>query len=623
MSCCDTTSGDPVLTAARGWGMSAGGVHTVSPGDGPELAVLRRVFAETPDAVGVSVGTEIRFANAALLAMLGVADEAAIVGRPFPELLSPRVRAQVLEQVGRRTAGAPVMGSYAVELVRADGEVVAAELRTTTLAVDGATGWIALFRPALPGPADALYRAVFESNTAIKLLVDPDTGQVVDANAAAVRFYGWPLPELRGMQLHRINLLDPEEIRSRMERVISGEQRWFRFRHRIASGDVRHVKVHSVPIEIGGRVHLLSIVQDVTDRVTLEERLREAQRLEAVGLVAGSVGHDLANLHTILLGCADALSRTLPPGSEGQQPLQELLHAVRRAGDLTRRLIEAGGAPRERGPCRDVSELVLQARSLLEAAAGPRVTLHLVGARGAWAWIDEDDLERVLVNLVLNAREAGATQVDVAVAAVGRTVSVTVRDDGPGMDPATAERAFDPFFTTKGATPGRGLGLASVRSVLHGFGGHVTVASEAGRGATFRITLPRTPDAGLVLLVDDEADVRDVLAQSLALDGFAVRACASVEEALALPPEVLGAVRLLVTDQRMPGRSGTELAAELTARDPTLRVVVISGDLSAGPGSSWPPTWRFLRKPFTGRELTRALRDAQDASARAPDRARG
>jgi two-component system cell cycle sensor histidine kinase/response regulator CckA len=578
--------------------------------DGDELAAaLRAVAAASPEAVGVSRRTEIVSANPALVALLGRAHESELVGRPFPSLMTPASRAAMLEQVARRAVGAPVPASYRAVFERPDGSTLPLELHTTTFYAGDVVYSLATFRPAGVGSADELYQAVFQANSAIKLLIDPATGTIVDANEAAVRFYGWPLPELRGRTITSINTLPPDEVRARMQQAGAGERSWFQFRHRTASGEVRDVEVHSGRVDVYGRPHLLSIVQDVTERVALESRLREAQRLEAVGLVAGSVAHDFANLHTILLACADSLDASLPAGSAGRARLADLLHAARRAGELTHRLVEAaGGAARTPGPAHDLHLALAHAQPLLQAAAGPTTRLELASAPGAWSSLEPDQLERLLVNLVVNARDAGATRVRVEVGG-GAELVLTVSDDGAGMDATTRDRVFEPFFTTKPAGRGLGLGLPSVRSLVAQVGGAVTVESAPGQGTTFRVTLPRSAAVpGPVLLVDDEGEVRDVLAQTLALEGFEVHTCADAEQAAALPDEVLRRFGALVTDQRMPGRSGTELARLLCARRPGLRVVVISGDLPARDGAGLPAGWVFLRKPFSGRDLVRALR---------------
>ncbi len=485
--------------------------------------------------------------------------------------------------------------------------------------------------------SEAFYRALFEVNTAIKLLISPTSGRIVDANSAAVEFYGWPLETLRSMHITDINLLTSEEVQAEMENARSGRRRYFRFRHRTASGAVRHVEVHSGPVEIDSESLLLSIVHDVTERDALEEQLRRSQRLEAVGQLAGGLAHDFNNLLTVMMSCTELVARSLPAGSPLRPHLDDLKHAGRRAADLTRDLLAFSRRQRMQPVAVDLGAVLERMQRLLRSTLGGGVGVEQRLAPDLpCTRVDPSQIEQVVMNLALNARDAlsgqgGRIVLQTRSAEIapgestevpaGRWVVLDVIDEGRGMDEATRQRVFEPFFTTKEPGKGTGLGLSTVYGIVTQSGGSVSVRSAPGRGTTFSVYLPlsadtrpaapepvaptpaRAPVHACVLLVEDMDEVREVLALGLRGAGFDVVQAASAEQALALPAHVLEALGAVVSDVVMPGRSGVELIEQLLARRPRLRALLISGDLRQHDASGLPAHVRFLQKPFTGQQL--------------------
>ncbi|MEQ1569282.1 MAG: PAS domain S-box protein [Myxococcota bacterium] len=594
---------------------------------------LRAVFAGADDAVGVSHHNVVRLVNPPLVRLFGYDHESELVGRSFFDLISPEGRAALASYVQRRAENRPVPGLYRTEGLRRDGERFGVEIRTTRFELGGEAFAFAIIREIRRESwSEDLYEAIFERNTAVKLLIDPTDGRIVDANPAAVEFYGWSRRELASMSISDINLLPPARIARELTSARRGERTRFRFRHRTASAEVRQVEVHTGTIEVGGRSLLLSIVQDVSDQDALEAQLREAQKLEAVGRLAGGVAHDFNNLLTVMMTAGDLLRRELPITSGARGLVDDLMLAAGRASELTRQLLAVGRAQPRHPVVVDLGEVVRRLERLITSAAGADATVSWSIEPRQTVEADPGQLEQVVMNLVLNARDAtgGRGRIDVAVRGVaddpelGPAVELVVRDDGPGMDPETRARVFEPFFSTKPAGRGSGLGLASVYGIVRQSGGRVTVESEAGRGATFRVALPFRlrgapsipPEVsprvvtGRILLIDDDPEVLDVLGDSLRAHGYRVVPAASGEAALALTDDELAEFDLVVTDYRMPGRVGTEVAAALIGRRASLKVIVISGHLPEVDRRSLPRAVSFLEKPFTGTVLAERVRAA-------------
>ncbi|MCC7536077.1 MAG: PAS domain S-box protein [Deltaproteobacteria bacterium] len=352
------------------------------------------------------------------------------------------------------------------------------------------------------------YREIFVHNRAVKLLIDPATGRIEDANPAAAEFYGWSLEQLRGMSITDINTLDAEQVSAEMSRARAEERTHFQFKHRRASGDVRDVEVFSGPIHLDGRELLFSIVHDVTERNQLEEQLRLAQRMEAVGRLAGGVAHDFNNLIAVVLNYAAILERRLPPGAPGREEVDQIATVARKASELTKRLLMFGR--REIGglAVADVNEVARDVAKLFRASAGDGIVLRteLADDVGAAA-VQSTQLDQVLLNLLVNARDAIGSEgtitlttrnVELDDASARRLglapgtvyAEIIVEDTGCGMSADVAAHAFEPFFTTKPAGLGTGLGLSVVYGVVRQAGGHVSLRSEAGRGSCFTVLLP-------------------------------------------------------------------------------------------------------------------------------------
>ncbi|HJZ92027.1 MAG TPA: PAS domain-containing protein [Gemmataceae bacterium] len=407
------------------------------------------------------------------------------------------------------------------------------------------------------------------------------------------------------------------------------------------------------PILDGGRVtHFVGVQTDITAFKQMETQLRQAQKMEAIGHLAGGVAHDFNNLLTVINGCCELL-RSTPGLPDDAAPLVGEVHkAGERAATLTRQLLAFSRKTVLQPQVLSLNELVADFEKMLGRLIGEDIALTTaLRADPAFTRVDPGQTEQVLMNLVVNARDAMPTGGTLTIGThdvfldedysrnlpddvrSGRYVALTVTDTGCGMDAKTRARIFEPFFTTKPVGKGTGLGLAMVYGLVKASGGHVEVESEVGKGTMFRLYFPAVNEAaqsaasasrsGLpggnetILLVEDETGVRTLARQALESRGYRVLEAANGEEALNLCRVHSGAIDLLVSDVVMPRMSGRELRQQISVLYPSTRVIFTSGytdDAVVRHGISQADS-DFLQKPFT---ITRLLRKVREVLDRAP-----
>src|SRR6267378_1634693 len=380
------------------------------------------------------------------------------------------------------------------------------------------------------------------------------------------------------------------------------------------------------------------------DRRRLEQQLLASQRLEAVGRLAGGVAHDFNNVLTAILGSTELLLLDTPPGAAKREELEIIREAATHAQDLIRQLLAFSSRQALKPVVLDVNHLVKNVGKMLRRLIGENIELTTEPAPDVDSvCADPGQLEQVLVNLVVNARDAmpqggrltiATANLAVAEGAVpvppGRYVVLRVTDTGTGMDAVTMERAFEPFFTTKPRGKGSGLGLATVYGIVRQSGGHVEVESRPGAGTTFRIYLPRVEavaeqgaastavaparGAETVLVVEDDERVRLLARKELEQAGYRVLVAAGGKEALAAAEGHDGPIDLLMTDVVMPEMSGRTLSRRLTQRHPALKVLYMSGysDEDIAQHGVFEAGTAFIKKPFTPSLLTKKLREVLD-----------
>lgn len=433
------------------------------------------------------------------------------------------------------------------------------------------------------------------------------------------------------------------EVAERAIPTATGAERWVRMRKL------------AIPGVDGTSKNILAISEDITERrhaeaerTRLEEELRAAQRLEAIGRLAGGVAHDFNNLMAVILSYTELVLAELGDDDPRRDDLDEVRAAATRAAELTAQLLAFSQGQVLRPVALDVNEVVCEMERLLRRVIGEDIKLAKRLAPDAGLVVtDRGQFEQVVVNLAVNARDAmpngGELEIETErvelgdsdealrlALAPGSYVRIRVRDSGCGMNAETQARAFDPFYTTKDTAQARGLGLSTVYGIIKQSGGSISIDSAPNRGATFEIWLPRSPaepdapverpgrpaptSGGTVLVVEDEPALTKAIARTLRRAGYRVLSAPHAEAALELVSVHGEPIDALLTDVVMPGMNGRELAERLVAERPTLAVVFMSGyptmDVAL---RGLVDTENLLTKPFTPTQLLAALRERLDA----------
>ena len=367
------------------------------------------------------------------------------------------------------------------------------------------------------------FRDIFHQHSAVKLLIDPENGSIVEANKAAEEFYGWSVEQLRRMRIQDIDLLSVDEVRKKGEQASSGKLVHSEFRHKLADGSVRDVAVFCSGIDIEGKSLIHAIVQDITAQRTLEEQLQHARKMEAVGQLAGGVAHDYNNMLSVILGYTELAMEKADPSDPLCEDLQEVIKAASRSSEITRQLL--GFARKQNAAPRaiDLNETVEGMLNMIRRLIGENILLEWMPGEGLWhVKMDPVQVDQILVNLCLNARDSisdnGSITIGTENVALdqkfacehadfipGEFVLLSVCDDGCGMDRETLSHVFEPFFTTKGLGKGTGLGLATIYGIVKQNNGLIKAESEPGEGTTVRIYLPRTQDKVEAISVETES----------------------------------------------------------------------------------------------------------------------
>jgi PAS domain S-box-containing protein len=499
--------------------------------------------------------------------------------------------------------------------------------------------------------------ALRESNQTLSTILDStpvatvtlDPGEkVLSWNRAAESIFGYSAAEVIGQPNPLRKDIDLSQEETDLRAGAGHTLRGYDTQRRHKDGSLVDVRVSCSPVydkqhHVSGQV---TVLEDLRERKRIEDQLRQAQKMEAIGNLTGGIAHDFNNLLTIIIGNIDIAAAMVKDNSKAAVLIEDALTACLRGADLTRQLLAFGRRQTLEPESVDVNRLVRGMVKLLTRTLGENIQIKLIEEKTPWpVLIDAAQLDSAIVNLAVNARDAmpngGRLIIETANVmtdetfaeqhpgfAVGDYVVISVTDTGTGMPPDVVSRIFEPFFTTKEVGKGTGLGLAMVYGFVNQSGGQVTVYSEVGAGTAFRLYLPRAAQAAegadktatapqerrhstgteSILVVEDNDGVRHLVERQLDQLGYRVQSVSDAAEAVALIETVDG-IDVVFSDVVMPGEmNGIDLADEIARRWPKIKVLLTSGFPEAAIGqSATRPTARILSKPYRTEELGRAI----------------
>ncbi len=582
-------------------------------------------------------------------------------------LAHPDELPKLSERLARRIAGEEVPDAYETAIVRKDGRIVPVEIAGSRIQWHGQAADAVVVRDITQ--RKRLEQELRESEDRYRTLVERSLQAVLVIEDFRIVYANKRCEEVTGYTVAELLALPPEKV---MELVHPDDRDlvWGRFRERAAGkdvppnyecrglrkdGTVRWLEIFAGPIEYRGRRAIQAAVMDITDArksqeemASLQEQFRQAQKMEAIGRLAGGVAHDFNNLLTVIKGTCQLSLHDLPESDPMRQSFEEIMEASDRAAALTRQLLAFGRKQVMEVRVIDLNRVLEGLDKMLRRIIGEDIELVTFLQDGiGMVRADPGQIEQAIINIVINARDAmpGGGKLTIETANVyldeeyvrlhhgvqpGPHVMVSISDTGAGMTPDVKEHIFEPFFSTKEGGKGTGLGLSTVYGIVKQSRGSVWVYSEPGRGTTFKIYLPRVyapadavkerPSGEVprgsetVLVVEDEEGVRKLAVRVLAQQGYKTLEAADGAGALALCGIYKETVDLILTDVVIPGMSGRETAERLRAIHPEAKVLYMSGytDNVIVHHGVLQEGMKFLHKPFTAEGLARKVREVLD-----------
>ncbi len=620
--------------------------------------LYRTIVNASPDAVTVTdLNGNVVFSSPRALEMFGHASAEEALGRNALEWIVPEERERGLAKM-RRVIEQKCSFETEHTLLRKDGSRFCAEIKGAHYrsANEKTEGLILITRDITDRKKAEMAHMVLitavEQAAEVILITDPK-GVIVYANPAFETNTGYTRAEALGQnpRILKSGKSDPTFYEEMWKTLARGEVWKGRFinKRKNATEFEEEATISAVHDSAGKVVNYVAVKRDVTREVALENQLRHAQKMEAIGTLAGGVAHDFNNLLTIIQGHV-----TLAQMEDGaplplKESFEEIQRATERAAGLTRQLLTFSRRQTMRSRDLDVNEVVAGITKMLQRILGEDMSMHLTYApHPLFTHADAGMMDQVLLNLAVNARDAmpkggrliietssidfdesSATQIPDGRA--GSFICLSVSDTGSGIPKEVLPRIFEPFFTTKDVGKGTGLGLATVYGIVHQHEGWITVCSDVGHGTTFRVYLPRNAGAPpeeerktevrmdalrgteTILLVEDEPALRDLVRTILSQLGYRILEAPSGVQALDVWEQNRAEIDLLLTDLVMPdGMTGMELAARLLEQSPKLKVIYTSGYSSEIAGRDVPlkPGMNFLAKPFNTQTLAETTRRA-------------
>jgi PAS domain S-box-containing protein len=494
------------------------------------------------------------------------------------------------------------------------------------------------------------YRDLFNTSTDAIFVHHPETGEILDTNRSTTEIFGWTRQELENSQFQvlvsGLEEYSLDEARRQMNKAMEEGPQVFEWITRTKHRGNIWVEVALRYTQIGGRDRILAVVRDIDVRKRLQEQLRQSEKLQAVGTLAGGVAHDFNNQLTGIIGWTDMIREQVGDHPELQTATANILTSAKRASDLTAQLLAFARKGKFESRPVDVHLLIREVVDLLQHTIDKRITIETdLTAETPYTTGDPSQLQNALLNLGVNARDAMPTGGSLVFATRNRDVSpddsdctagnlepgpyleIQVTDNGVGMDAETLKSIFEPFFTTKEAGKGTGLGLAAVYGTISNHGGCIKVDSTPGSGTTVRIGLPRGPApirvprapretsrrrSGRILVIDDEEILIRTVANVLTREGYQTHTCTDSSEGLERFRQKPDDFDLILLDMIMPGMNGTEVFHALREIKPQAAVLIMSGATANNEVQDLTDAGArgFLPKPFRPSDLVQAVTEA-------------
>ena len=607
----------------------------------------------------VGAAGEHVYANSAFAKMMGFENASGIIGKNWREVYDVR-DTELLEDHVRESLEKTGQWSEQVSLSRQDGTRIPLEMAITAMPQGGVVCVARDISDRLKAErayseTEAKYKMFIEQVAAVSYIAEVGFhGKWHYVSPQVETIFGYTPEEWLADSEHWVRHVAEEDhplVEAAEENCMRAKR--FQAEYRLKRKDGRIIWVSDNAVFVpGSESHPLmeGIIVDITERRVLEDQLQQARRMEAVGRLAGGVAHDFNNLLTIIKGYVELALNRIGGQPELRGNIQQIADAAERAVTLVRQLLAFSRKQVLKPKVLDLNGVVLNMDKMVRRLMSENIEMRTSVEKNLGAVkADPGQIEQVILNLIVNARDAmpdggklwietrnieldSGMANDQASIKPGLYVMLSVRDTGVGISAETLPHIFEPFYTTKGSSRGTGLGLSTVYGIVKQSGGHIEVASELGKGTTFKVFLPRVEEAAqrpqkaewaepatgaggeTILLVEDEPAVRELARTVLSEQGYTVIEAQNSEDAVRLAGRHRSEIHLLLTDVMMPGMSGRDLAKHLTALHPYLRVLYMSGYTHnvIGENGTLEEGLSFLQKPFSPKALTLRVRETLD-----------